>query len=325
MALGFVCCWKYVKCITIFFLLTLNAGRLDESQYLLSQPRPARKYRDVVKQPWPIDEEIGTQVPTALIQAPSTTPIPVAQLTDELEMPAIAKRVRNAGRKEWDRIIQRRALPGLSQDAATNYVDNPYTPPKKVSRQAATPLKRQSSLSSSTVNASPGWHKRSPLKQKQVLITAAQQTNGLSFPDSSNSQRVSAVRLPAETKAVALANPEAVTGKRTEKPQLPTFLGRIDRTNAFAKHGPVPTPKYQVQKNEDPDGLTSPIFAGKRVRTIGEASCVALRQEMERAGAALIDRTGAEVDFYVVRLAGCVPRAFSLLRMYVTDSCMQWR
>jgi hypothetical protein len=57
-----------------------------------------------------------TQVPTALTQAPLTVPIPVAQLTDELEMPVIAKRVRNAGRKEWDCIIQRRALPGLSQD-----------------------------------------------------------------------------------------------------------------------------------------------------------------------------------------------------------------
>ena len=307
MALGFICYWTYVECFTIYSLLTSNAGRLDESQYLLSMPRPTRKYRDVVKQPWPLNEEIGTQVPTASTQAPLTAAIPVAQLTDELEMPVIAKRVRNAGRKEWDHIIQRRALPGLSQDAAANYVNNPYTPPKKAYPQAATPLKGQGSLSPGTVNASPGWHKRSPLKQKQVLLTAAQPTNGFTFADSSSPQKVSAMRLPGENEAVALAKPEAVTGKRTEKPQPSTFLGRIDRTNAFAKHGPVPTPKCQVQNNEDSDGLASAIFAGKRVRTIGEASCVALRQEMERAGAALIDMTGAEVDFYVVRLAGCVP------------------
>ncbi len=317
MALGFICCWTYVKCITIYSFLTLNPGRLDESQYLLSKPRPTRKYKDVVKQPWPLNEEIGTQVPTALIQDPLATPIPVAQLTDELEMPAIAKRVRNAGRKEWDRIIQRRALPGLSQDAAANHVNNPYTPPKpkKASRQAATPLRRQRPLSPSTVNATPGWHKRSPPKQKQVPI-AAKPTNGLLFPDSSSPRRVYAMRLPAENEAVALAKPEAVSGKRTEKPQPPTFLGRIDRTNAFAKHGPVPTPKHQVQNNEDPDGLTSAIFAGKRVRTIGEASCVALRQEIERAGAALIDRTGAEVDFYVVRLAGCASCLLTIANVF---------
>lgn len=273
-----------------------------------------RKYRDVVKQPWPPSEEIGTQVPTASTQTPLIAPIPVAQLTDELEMPAIAKRVRNAGRKEWDCIIQRRALPGLSQDAA-NDVCNPYTPPKKASRQLATPLKGQGSLSLSTSNAIPGWHKRSPPKQQQVFITAesAQPTNGLSF---SSSQRVSAMRLPSENEAVALAKREAVTGKKAETLQPPTFLGRIDRTNSFAKHERVPTPKYQVQKNEDPDGRMSAIFEGKRVRTIGEASCAALRQEMEKAGAALIDRTGAEVDFYVVRLAGCALCLLALANVF---------
>ena len=132
------------------------------------------------------------------------------------------------------------------------------------------------------------------------------------------------MRLPAEHEGVALAKGEATTGKKTEKPQPPTLLGRIDRTNAFAKHERVPTLKYQVQKNEDPDGLTSAIFAGKLARAIGEASCAALRQGMERAGAALVDTTCAEVDFYVVRLAGCAPCVFSLLRMYFTNSCLQW-
>ena len=290
---------------------------------MLSKPRPTRKYRDVVKQRWPPNEEIGTQVPTASTQAPLVAPIPVAQLTDELEMPAIAKRVRNAGRKEWDCIIQRRALPGLSQDAA-NDVCNPYTPPKKAPRQPTTPLRGQDSLLPSAGNAIAGWHKRSPPKQKQVFLTAesARLANGLSF---SSSQRVSAMRLPVENEGVALAKRDAAIGKKTEKPQPPTFLGRIDRTSAFAKHERVPTPKYQVQKNEDPDALTSATFAGKRVHTIGAASCAALRQEMERAGAALIDTTGAGVDFYVVRLAGCAPCVFSLLQMYFTNSCLQWR
>jgi hypothetical protein len=326
MALGFICCWTYVICITICSLLTLNAGRLDESQYLLSQPRPKRKYKDVVKQPWPLQEEIGAQVPTALAQAPLTVPTPVAQLTDELEMPVIAKRVRNAGRKEWDCIIQRRALPGLSQGMADN-VYNPYTPPRKASQLSATPLRRQGLLSPSTVNASPGWHKRSPPKQKQVSLTAesAQPTIGLPVPDVSSPRRVSAMRLPAENEAAALVKPEAVTGKRTTKPERPTFLGRIDRTNSFAKPVPAPLPEYKVQKNEDPDGSTSEIFAGKRVRTIGDANCAALRQEMERAGAALIDGTGAKVDFYVVRLVGCAHCAFWLLRMYFTNSYIQWR
>lgn len=309
----------------MYSLLTLNAGRLDESQYLLSKPRPKRKYRDVVKQPWPLQEEIGTQVPPALTQAPLTAPTPVAQLTDELDMPVIAKRVRNAGRKEWDRIIQRRALPGLRRGAA-NDVYNRYTPPRKAPQPPATPLRRQGSLSPSTVNASPGWHKRSPPKKKQVFLTAesAQQAIGLAVPDSSSPRRVSAMRLPAENEAVALVKPGAVTGKRTEKPEPPTFLGRIDRTNSFAKPVPISLPEYQVRKNKDPDGLTSEILAGKRVRTIGEANCAALRQEMERVGAALIDGMGAKVDFYVVRLAGCAPCAFWLLRIYFTNSYMQW-
>ena len=303
MALGFICRWTYVWCIPIYSLVTLNAGKLDESQYLLSKPRPKREYRDVVKQPWPPSEEIGTQVPTASTQAPLIAPIPVAQLTDELEMPAITKRVKNAGRKEWDCIIQRRTLPGLSQDAA-NDVCNPYSPPRKASQQPTTPLRGQGSLSPSTGNVIPGWHKRSPPKQKYVLIAeSTQPTNGPSFPNSSSSQRVSTMPLPAKNEAVALARRG---GEKTKKPpQPPTFLGRISRNKSFAEHERVPTPKYQVQKNEDPDGLTSAIFTAKRVRMIGEANCAALHQELKRVGAALTDRTGAEVDFYVVRLAGC--------------------
>lgn len=112
------------------------------------------------------------------------------------------------------------------------------------------------------------------------------------------------MRLAAENEAVGLGKPKAVAAKRAERPKPPTFLGLIDRANAFAGPVPISPPKYQVQKNEDSDGLATEIFAGKRVHTIGEANCAALRQEMERAGAALIDGTGAKVDFYVVRLVG---------------------
>ena len=112
------------------------------------------------------------------------------------------------------------------------------------------------------------------------------------------------MRLPAENEAIGLGEPKAATAKRAERPKPSTFLGLIDRANAFAKPVPVSLPKHQVQKNEDPDGLATEVFAGKRVHTIGEANCAALRQEMERAGAALIDGTGAKVDFYVVRLVG---------------------
>lgn len=327
MALGFICCWMYVKCISICSLLTLYAGRLDESQYLLFKPRPKRKYSDVVKQPWPPNGEAGTQAElSALTQAPLMAPIPVAQLTDEMEMPAIAKRVRNASGKEWDCIIQRHALPGLAQGAADD-VHNLYTPPKNVSRPPATPLRGQGSLSPSGASATPGWRKRAPPKQKQVFLPAesAQPMNGLAVPDSSSPRKVSAMRLPAGDEAATLAKPEAAPSKRTEKPEPPTFLGRINRTDSFAKPEPMHPPKYQVQKIEDPDSLASAIFAGKRVHPIGEANCAALRQELERAGASLINRTDADVDFYVVRLAGCVACAFSLLRMYFTNGCMQWR
>ena len=232
------------------------------------------------------------------MQAPLFAPIPVAQLTDELEMPAIAKRLKNTARKEWDCIIQRRALPGLNQDAADD-LHNPYTSPKKASRSPAAPLKGQDSQSPSKNSATPGWHKRSPPKQKQVFLAeSAQSTDGLAVSDSSGPRKVSAMRIPAGNEATALASPEAVIGKRTG------FLGRIDRTNAFAKPEPLPLSKYQVQKNKDPDGLTRAIFAGKRIRAIGEANCAALRQELERVGAELVITKGADVDFYVVRLAG---------------------
>jgi hypothetical protein len=263
-------------CITVCSLLTFNAGKLDESQYLLSEPRPERKYKDVVKLPWPLQEETGSQVPTA--------PTPVAQLIAELEPPASVKRTRNTARKEWDSIIQRRVLPWLGRGIADDV------------------LRQQGSLSPRPVNASPGWQKRSPPMQKQIFLPAEspQPTVGLPVPDTSSPRRVSAIRLPAENEAAALVTPGAVTGKRREKPKR---LGCIDRTNSF-EPARFP-PKYKVWKNEGPGRLTSEIFTGKRVRTIGEANCAALRQEMERAGAVLIDGTGAKVDFYVVRLAGC--------------------
>lgn len=267
-----------------------------------------------MKQPWPPKEKIGTQAePSVLTQASLSAPVPVAQLTDESEMPAIAKRVKNAGRKEWDCIIQRRALPGLSQDA-TNDVYNPYSPQKTAPRPPATPLKGQGTLSPSTTSAAPGWRKRTPSKQKQVFlpIELAQPMDGLAVPDSSSPRKVSAMRLQAEDEATTLARREAVVGKRIEKPELPTFLGRVDRTNAFAKPEPVPPSKCQVQKTENPDDPTRAIFAGKRIRAIGEANCAALRQELERAGATLIIRNGTETDFYVVRLVGYVFLALSM-------------
>ena len=251
-----------------------------------------------MKQPWPQKDGMGTSVePSALTQAPLPAPIPVAPLTDELEMPAIAKRVKNAGRKEWDCIIQRRALPGLSQDVADD-IFNPYTSPKKAPLQPTTPLKGQGLPSPGRLNAAPGWRQRSPSRQKQIFLhsESARPTNGLTIPDSSSPRKVSAMRLPTEG--------EALAGKTTEKPQPSTFLGRINRTNAFTKPGPIPPSKYQVQKNESLDDRTSAIFAGKRIRAIGDANCAALRQELERAGAALININGADVDFYVVRLAG---------------------
>jgi hypothetical protein len=294
----------------------LNAGRLDESQYLLSKPRPTRKYRNVVKQPWP--PKIETQVePSASTQTPLFAPIPVAQLIGESEMAAVAKRVKNAGRKEWDCIVQRRALPGLSQDT-TDDVPNPYTSPKRPSRPPATPTKEgrgQYSQSSSEISATPGWRKRAPPKQKQVFLPAEspQPIGGPAVPDSSSPRKVSAVRLSTK--------PEAVTEKSKKvKPEPPTFLGRIDRTHAFAKPEPIPSSKYQVQKNEDPGGLTNAMFAGKRIRTIGEADCTALRQELERAGAALVIDMGAGVDFYVVRLAGY---ALSRSCDIFANSCVQ--
>ena len=259
-----------------------------------------------MKQPWPPKEKMGTQVePSALTRAPLPAPIPVAPLTDELEMPAVAKRVKNAGRKEWDCIIQRRAQPRLSQDVADDMF-NPHTSPKKASRASTTPVKRQGSLSPDRLNATPGWHKRSPSRQKQVFLRAdpAQPTNGLTIPNYSSPRKVSAMRLPTEGDAAALAEPGAVAGKKAENPEPSTFLRRIDRTNAFAKPEPIPPSKSQVQKNENLDDSTSGIFAGRRLRAIGEANCAALCQELERAGAVLINRNGAEVDFYVVRLAG---------------------
>jgi len=261
-----------------------------------------------VKQPWPPKEEIGTQVePSGLTQAPLPAPTLVGPLTDELERPAIAKRVKNAGRKEWDSIVKRRVLPGLSQDA-TDDVYNPYTPTKKASRPPATPLKGKGSLSSSELNATPGWRKRAPPKQKQVFLPAesVQLTDGLATPDSASPRKVSAMRLLAKNEASALAKHETVTGKRTERHE-PTFLGRIDRTNAFARSEPIPPLKHQMQKNQGHDDQPSAVFEGKRIRAIGDANCEALHQELERAGAALINNNGAEVDFYIVRLAGYAP------------------
>jgi hypothetical protein len=276
-----------------------------------------------MKQLWPPKGDIGTQVePSAPTQAPLSAPILVAQLTHELEMPATAKRVKNASRKEWDCIIQRRALPGLTQDVADDSF-NPYTPPEKAYRPPSTPLRAQRPQSPSKINATPGWRKRAPPKQKQIFlpIESAQPIESLAVPDSSSPRKVSAMRLPIEKEAAALSKAEVATANRTEKPELPTFLGRIDRANSFANPGPIPPPKYQVQKNDDPDGLTSPIFAGKRIRTIGEANCAALCQELESAGAALINTKGAEVDFYVVRLAGyALSRSCECISLTVASS-----
>lgn len=203
----------------------------------------------------------------------------------------MAKRLKNAGRKEWECIIQRRAPPGLSQDG---------------SRRLASPLKGQDPLSPGRLNATPGWRQRSPSRQKQTFLPteSAQPANGNTTADSSSPRKVSAIRLPTEGEPAALTEPELIAGKRTEKPEPWNFLRRIDRANAFTKPEPIPPSKYQVKKNEDLDVPMSAIFTGMRLRAFGEANCAALRQELERAGAALINRNGAEVDFYVVRLAG---------------------
>jgi hypothetical protein len=259
-----------------------------------------------VKKPWPPKEEIGIPVElSVLTQAPLPAPIPVAPLTDEAETPATAKRVKNAGRKEWECIIQRRALPGLSQDVASEMF-NPYTPPKQASRRPATPLKGQGPLSLGRPNATPGWRQRSPSRQKQHFLPteSAQPTYGLSTPDSAIPRKVSAMHLPTEDEAAVLTEPGPVSGKRTEKPDPSTFLRRIDRANAFTKPEPIAPSKYRGKETGDLDDPTSAVFAGKRLRAIGEANCAALRQELERAGAVLINRSGAKVDFYVVRLAG---------------------